>query len=60
MSKIVISLSKVNIADLLLGAEISIPPSMSRFDNLNEIVVKYDDYNDYCTVEEDCDDQFYD
>ena len=53
MSKIVISLSKVNIADLLLGAEISIPPSMSRFDNLNEIVVKHDDYNDYCTVEED-------
>ena len=38
------------------GCELLIPPSVSRFDNLQTIVVKRDDYNDYCTVEEDCDD----
>ena len=56
MSKIIISLSNSDIGNLLNGCELSIPPSVSRFDNLQTIVVKHDDYNDYCTVEEDCDD----
>lgn len=56
MSKIIISLGFRDIGDMLLGAEISIPPSVNRLDNLQSIVVKLDDYNDYCTVKEDCDD----
>lgn len=56
MSKIIITLNKNNIGNLLLGGEITMVPSVSRFDNLQGIVIKHDDYNDYCTVEEDCDD----
>lgn len=56
MSKIIISLTNRDIGNLLNGCELSIPPSVSRFDNLQGIVIKYDDYNNYCTVEEDCDD----
>ena len=56
MSKIIITLNKNNIANLLLGGEIPIAPSVSRFDNLQGIVIKYDDYNDHCTVEEDYND----
>ena len=53
MSKIIITLNKNDIGNLLLGGEIPIAPSVSRFDNLQGIVIKHDDYNDYCTVEED-------
>ena len=60
MSEIIVTLNKNDIGNLLLGGEIPITPSVSRFDNLQGIVIKYDEYNDYCTVEEDCDDQFYD
>lgn len=60
MSKIIITLNKNDIGNLLLGGEKSIASSVSRFDNLQGIVIKHDDYNNYCTVEEDCDDQFYD
>ena len=60
MSEIIITLNKNDIGNLLLGGEIQIATSVSRFDNLQRIVIKHDDYNDYCTVEEDCDDQFYD
>ena len=56
MSKIIITLNKNDIGNLLLGGEIPITPSVSRFDNLQGIVIKYDEYNDYCTVEEDFDD----
>ena len=48
MSKIIITLNKNDIANLLLGGEIPIASQ--------GIVIKYDEYNDYCTVEEDCDD----
>lgn len=60
MSEIIITLNKNDISNLLLGGEIPIAPSVSRFDNLQGIVIKYDDYNNYCTVEEDRNDQFYD
>lgn len=60
MSKIIISLSNSDIGNLLNGCELSIPPSVNRFDNLQKVVIKHDEYNDHCTVEEDCDDQFYD
>ena len=43
MSKIIITLNKNNIANLLLGGEIQMVPSMSRFDNLQGIVIKHDD-----------------
>ena len=56
MSKIIITLNKNDIGNLLLGGEIPIAPSVSRFDNLQGIVIKHDDYNNYCTVEEDYND----
>lgn len=56
MSEIIITLNKNDIGNLLLGGEIQIATSVSRFDNLQGIVIKHDDYNDYCTVEEDFDD----
>ena len=53
MSKIIITLNKKDIANLLLGGEIPITPSVKMLSNLQGIVIKYDDYNDHCTVEED-------
>ena len=52
MSKIIITLNKNDIGNLLLGGEIPIAPSVNRFDNLQGIVIKYDEYNDYFTFEE--------
>ena len=48
MSKIIITLNKNDIGNLLLGGEIPIASQ--------GIVIKYDEYNDHCTVEEDFDD----
>ena len=48
MSKIIISLNKNDIANLLLGGEIPIASQ--------GIVIKYDEYNNHCTIEEDFDD----
>ena len=45
MSEIIITLNKNNIANLLLGGEIQIASQ--------GIVIKYDEYDDCCTVEED-------
>ena len=56
MSEIIITLNKNDIGNLLLGGEVPIAPSASRFDNLQRIVIKHDDYNNYCTVEEDYND----
>ena len=56
MSEIIITLNKNDIGNLLLGGEIPIAPSVSRFDNLHGIVIKYDEYNDHCTIEEDYND----
>ena len=53
MSEIIITLNKNDIGNLLLGGEIPITPNFSMFNNLQGIVIKHDDYNDYCTVEED-------
>ena len=53
MSKIIITLNKNDIGNLLLGGEIPIAPNFSMFNNLQGIVIKYDDYYDYFTVEED-------
>lgn len=43
MAKIVISLNKNDIADLLLGIEINVLPSVHKFDNLTGVIVKMDD-----------------
>ena len=51
MSKIIIDLSKNDIGNLLLGGEITITPSVHRFDNLIDIVIKSDDYI-FCSEEE--------
>ena len=52
MSEIIITLNKNDIGNLLLGGEIPITLSVKTLSNLQRIVIKYDDYNDYCTVEE--------
>lgn len=53
MSKILITLNKADIANLLLGGEVSRVPSVSKFDNLREVVIKQEEYLDDYTVEED-------
>lgn len=53
MSEIKITLNKNDIGNLLLGGEIPITPSVKMLSNLQGIVIKYDDYYDYFTVEED-------
>ena len=53
MSKIIITLNKNDIGNLLLGGEMPITPNFSMLSNLQGIVIKYDDYYDYFTVEED-------
>ena len=52
MSKIIITLNKNDIGNLFLGGEIPITPSVKMLSNLQGIVIKYDEYNDYFTVEE--------
>lgn len=52
MAKIIITLSKESLGDLLLGGEISISESRSNLTNINDITIKLGDY-DYATeVEE--------
>ena len=53
MSKIITTLNKNDIGNLLLGGDMRITPNFSMLSNLQEIVIKYDDYYDYFTVEED-------
>ena len=53
MSKIIISLNKNDIGNLLLGGEIPITPSVNMLSNLQGIVIKYDEIYDYFTFEED-------
>ena len=48
MSEIIITLNRNDIGNLLLGGEIPIASQ--------GIVIKYDEYDDYCTVEEDFND----
>ena len=43
MSKIIITLNKNDVGNLLLGGEIPIATSVSRFDNLQRIVIKRDE-----------------
>ena len=52
MSKIIITLNKTDIANILFGGEISMTPNVSKFDNLQQVIIKHEDYND-CVVEED-------
>ena len=53
MSKIIITLNKNDISNLLLGGEVPITPSVKMLSNLQGIVIKYDEYNDCFTFEED-------
>lgn len=40
MARIIITLSNADIRNLLLGAEVNITPSVQKFDNLTEVVLK--------------------
>ena len=52
MSEIIITLNKNDIANLLLGGEIPITPSVKMLSNLQGIVIKYDEIYDYFTFKE--------
>lgn len=52
MARIIINLERSDIGDLLLGGEIHITPYVQKFDNLTDIVIKYDEYNNSQEVDE--------
>lgn len=45
MSKIIANLSKEDIGNLLLCGEIELSTSIQRYDNLQSVVIKFDDYS---------------
>ena len=45
MSKIIANLSKEDIGNLLLCGEIELSASIQRYDNLQSIVIKFDNYS---------------
>lgn len=52
MARIIITLTKNDIGNLLLGEELHIIPSVHKFDNLSNIVLKFDEYSYNNTAEE--------
>ena len=44
MARISISLCPEDIGNLLLGGEVTITPSVSKLDNLQEIALRFDKY----------------
>lgn len=44
MARIIISLCPEDIGNLLLGGEVTITPSVSKLDNLQEVVLRFDKY----------------
>ena len=59
MSKIIANLSKEDIGNLLLCGEIELSTSIRRYDNLQSIVIKFDNYSligHVESIEEDCND----
>ena len=53
MSKIVITLNKNNIANILLGGEVLVTPKVNKLDNLQQVIIKQEDYYNDCVIEED-------
>ena len=53
MSKIIITLNKTDIANILFGGEISMTPNVSKLDNLQQVIIKQEDYYNDCVIEED-------
>ena len=45
MSRIVITLNKTDIANILFGGEISMTPNVSKLDNLQQVIIKQEDLN---------------
>lgn len=52
MAGIIITLTKNDIGNLLLGEELYIIPSVHKFDNLTNIVLRFDEYSCNNTAEE--------
>lgn len=44
MARIIISLCPEDIGNLLLGGEVTVTPSVSKLDNLQEIALRFDKY----------------
>lgn len=44
MARIIISLCPEDIGNLLLGGEVTVAPSVSKLDNLQEIKLRFDKY----------------
>ena len=53
MSRIVITLNKTDIANILIGSEITMTPNVSKLDNLQQVIIKQEDYYNDCVIEED-------
>ena len=52
MAGIIITLSKNDIGNLLMGEELHIIPSVHKFDNLANIILKFDEHSYNNTAEE--------
>ena len=57
MSKIIITLNKTDIANILFGGEISMTPNVSKLNNLQQVIIKQEDYYNDCVIEEDWNDK---
>ena len=57
MSKIIANLSNEDIGNLLLCGEIELSTSIQRYDNLQSIVIKFDNYSLIGYVESDEEDR---
>lgn len=53
MSKIIITLNKTDVVNILFGGEISMTPNVSKLDNLQQVIIKQEDYYNDCVIEED-------
>lgn len=51
MARIIISLTPGNIGKILSHEEVGIAPSVRKFDNLTEVIIKCDPYDVFPTLE---------
>lgn len=51
MAKIIITLTPMDIGRILSGGEVGITPSVQKFDNLSEVVIKCNQYDAFRTLD---------
>lgn len=52
MSRIIITLTKEEIGNLLLGGEVSVPLHVTTYDNLQSVAIRSDEYSEQVREEE--------